>query len=378
MEEVEEKKIVNVSPISKGKRVLVFLADFFLMFIATFLIFNALVMPLSNLIIKSNERSERNDNAAAIQFKILYGQKVMLHEGDSDLYDYDANVQYTMNCFLSYYSFSEGDVLEEHKQYGYKEENEVLRHFYRDIRSDYSKYITILQSVDSDYKYFVIEEENNGLHLIDEAKTNVKLSFFSPNDMSESGKTILSNLQSEFMNIYAEVFKDIEANDLTFNGESYVVNKAIVAECESSLQWQLVISSFVAYLISIAIYYIVIPLFIPDGRTLALLMMKVTRIGTNNLFLLKKTENILNAVYMIAFNLPVVFFMPMTIVTFTYLFTIPVLLPALIIGILLTLVSLIIIIISSYNRTLCDYLSRSVIIKNDDLDEIYRSKGYDI
>lgn len=376
MEEKQEQKTVNVSPISKEKRTLAFLADFFLLFIVTFVIFNVLVMPVGNWLAKSSERQSRNDDAAIMQFNILYEQKVMLHENDKDLYYYNANVEYTMNCWLSYYSFSDTDVLEAHKQYGHKEENEIIRHFYRDIRNDDSKFLSTLQNFNSEYNYFNIEGDSVALK--DEVKTNIKLSFFSPDDMSENGKTMLANMQNEFMNLYADVFKDIETNDLINNGNSYLANKKIVADSETYLKWQLVISSLLAYLLSIAIYFVIIPLFTPDGRTLAMLMMRLSRIGTNNLYLLNKGENAINAIYMLAFNLPVAFFMPMTYVTFTYLFNIPVLFPLLIIGIVLIIASLITLLISSYNRTICDYLSRSVIIKNDDLDEIYRSKGYDI
>ncbi len=376
MEEEKEQKTINVSPISKGKRVLAFLADFFLLFIVTFVIFNVAVMPLGNLMTESTKRQNASDEAAIVQFNILYEQKVMHHENSDDLYYYNANVEYTMNCYLSYYSFSDTDVLEAHKQFGHKEENEVIKHFYKDIRNDFNKYLSTLQTFNNEYQYFYIDGEN--ISLKDEVKTNIKLSFFSPDDMSENGKTMLGNLQNEFMNLYADVFKDIEANDLTNNGTSYLANQKIVKDRETFLQWQLVTSSFIAYLLSIIIYFIIIPLFTPDGRTLALLMMRLCRIGTNNLYLLSKGENILNAIYMLVFNLAVVFFMPMTYVTFTYLFNIPVLFPSLLIGLVVIIASLITLLISSYNRTICDYLSRSVIIKNDDLDEIYRSKGYDI
>lgn len=376
MEEEKEQKTINVSPISKGKRVLAFLADFFLLFIVTFVIFNVAVMPLGNLMTDSTKRQNASDEAAKVQFNILYEQKVMHHENSDDLYYYNANVEFTMNCYLSYYSFSDSDVLEAHKQFGHKEENEVIKHFYKDIRNDFNKYLSTLQTFNNEYQYFDIDGEN--ISLKDEVKTNIKLSFFSPDDMSENGKTMLGNLQNEFMNLYADVFKDIEANDLTNNGTSYLANQKIVKDRETFLQWQLVISSFIAYLLSIIIYSIIIPLFTPDGRTLALLMMRLSRIGTNNLYLLSKGENILNAIYMLVFNLAVVFFMPMTYVTFTYLFNIPVLFPSLLIGLVVIIASLITLLISSYNRTICDYLSRSVIIKNDDLDEIYRSKGYDI
>lgn len=376
MEEKQPQNTINIAPISKGKRILTFLADFFLLFILTFIIFNVLVMPVGNVLTKSSERQKTSDNAAMAQFNILYEQKVMLHEDDNDLYYYNSNVEYTMNCWLSYYSFSETDILETHKQYGNKEENEVIRHFYRDIRNDDNHYISTLQNFNNEYDYFNIEGTNVALK--DDVKTNIKLSFFSPDDMSTNGKTMLANMQNAFMNLYADVFKDIGRNDLIHNGNSYLANKRIVKDSEVYLQWQLVISSLLSYLLSIIIYFAIIPLFIPDGRTLAMLMMRLARIGTNNLYLLNKGENAINAIYMLAFNLPVAFFMPMTYVAFTYLFNIPVLFPLLIIGLVLALASFIMLLASSYNRTICDYLSHSVIIKNDDLDEIYRSKGYDI
>lgn len=376
MEEIKEEKTLNIAPISKGKRILAYLADFFLLFIVSFVVFNVLVMPIGNWVTKSSQRQRISDDAAKAQFEILYGQKVMLHENDYDIYYYNSNVEYTMNCYLSYYSFDEGDSLDEHKQYGHNEQNEVVRHFYKDIRNNEAKYINTLQKFNNEFDYFVINEDE--IFLKEDVKINIKYSFFSPSDMSEEGKTMLANLQNEFMNLYADVFKDIEANDLTFNGSSYLANKKIVSNRESFLQWQLVISSFISFTISVAIYFIVIPLINNEGRTLAMMMMHLTRIGTNNLYILTKIESLLNCVYMFAFNLGIVFFMPMTYVTFTYLFNLPVLLPALFINLVLALASLVALLISPYNRTICDYLSRSVIIKNDDLDEIYRHKGYDI
>ena len=376
MEENQQTKTINISPISKGKRILSFLADFFLLFIVTFVLFNVMVMPLGNIMTNSTNRQKISDEAAVTQFNILYDQKVMLHENSDDLYYYTSNVEFTMNCYLSYYSFSDSDVLDAHKQFGHKEENEVIKHFYQDIRNDFGIYLSTLQKFNNEYQYFIID--GNDISLKEEVKTNIKLSFFSPDDMSENGKTMLGNLQNEFMNLYADVFKDIEKNDLINNGSSYLANKQIVSERETFFQWQLVISSFIAYLLSIIIYFIIVPLFTPDGRTLAMLMMRLSRIGTNNLYLLSKGENVLSAIYMVAFNLAVVFFMPMTYVAFTYLFNVPALLSSLFIGLAVVIASLITLLISPYNRTICDYLSRSVVIKNEDLDEIYRSKGYDI
>ena len=196
--------------------------------------------------------------------------------------------------------------------------------------------------------------------------------------MSADGKTALSNLQSFFLEAYAEVFKTIEKYDLTHSDISYNKNKAIVNNLENIYQWQLSLSAIAAYLLAIALYFLLLPLFNENHRTLAMMMIKVTRIGTNNLYILGKTETLTNSIFMLAFNLPVMFFMPMTCVTFTYLFNLPVLLSLLFVGLVMIIVSFIFVMASPYNKTLCDFMSRSVIISNDDLDEIYRAKGYDI
>ena len=372
----EEKKTVDISPISKGKRLLAFLADFFLVFIITFVVFNALVMPVGNAITKFNDRQTRNNDAAIAQFSILYNQKVMFHENDADIYAYNQNVEYTMNCFLSYYAFNDGEVVGNHPQYGHFKDNEVVRHFYCDIRDDKKAYFKLFNDFNNEYPYFLINEEI--ITLKDDIKSNVKLSFVNPDDMSSDGKTALGNLQNFFMNAYAAIFKDIEQNDLVDQGSSYLANKAIVNEMEEFLKWQLCLSSIISYLVAIIVYFILLPVCNKDGRTLAMMMMRLSRIGTNNLYLLNKGESVINAIYMLPFNLLTVFFMPMTYVTFTYLFNIHILPAFGLIGLLLMIASLVVILVSSFNRSISDYLSRSVLIKNEDLDEIYRSKGYDI
>ena len=152
----------------------------------------------------------------------------------------------------------------------------------------------------------------------------------------------------------------------------------VILPCEKEFKTQLVVSTLISYLVSTLICYLIIPVISKDNKTLGMMMMRIQRIGTNNLFLLNKGEAILSSVYYLVFNISIPFFMPMTRVTFTYLFNIPLLTTLLFIGLLISLASMIVILFSSFNRSITDYLSRSVAIKNDDLDAIYRSKGYDI
>ena len=376
MEQEVESKSVDISPITKGKRLLSFLADFFINFIITFVLFNVVVMPIGNLAADSNGREKRNNDAALKQFDILYNNKVMFYEGNEDKYYYNSNVETTLNCYLSYYSFNNDDVVDAHPLYGNKIENETIYHFYKDIRNDLATYVSMIEKFNQEHNCFVIEGEN--ISLVATVKENVRLSFFSPGDMSEEGQKNLNYLQDFFLNTYAEVFKDIEKNDLVYQNDSYLINKEVVTKCEQELQTLLIVASFIAFAVSTIIYFLIIPLFSETNKTIGMMIMKTVRIGTNNLYLLGKGELLLGLVYNLILCAPIVFFMPMTRVAFTYLFNIIPLTSTLFVGLAFWLISFVVTLISSMGQTLTDILSKSVLIKNEDLDAIYRSKGYDI
>lgn len=385
VEEENKKQPVDIFPLGKGKRMLAFLADFFLNFILTFVLFNAAAMPLTNLAFGATARQNRSDNAAKEQFEVLYANKVMFYEDEaSDKYFYNKDVEITLNSYLSYYGLDETDTVAGHPQYGHKIENEVLLHFYKDIRNKFDTYKSSIEKFNKEHDYFVINGDN--ISLIDEVKWNVRLSFYSPSDMSEAGKLAVGYLQDFFLNAYGEVFNDIQKNDLTYKKVidehetviSYLALKAIVDDCEKKMQTQIIVAVVAAYVISSLVLYLVIPLINKDSKTVAMILMHLERIGTNNLFFLKKSESALLLVYSLVFNLPILFFMPMTQVDFSYLFNITPLMSTLTIGFFSWIVSFLVIMFSAFNQALSDKLSRSVLISEADLDEIYRAKGYNV
>ena len=375
-EEENKSQTVDICPLGKGKRMLAFLADFFINFILTFVLFNAAAMPLTNLAFGATARQARSDSAARAQFDILYGNKLMFYETDDDKYYYTKDVEITLNSYLSYYGLNDEDVIEGHPQYGHKAENEVLLHFYKDIRNKYDTYKTSLTNFDKDHGYFVITDDSIALNAT--IKNEIRLSFISPSDMSESGKKALGYLQDYFINAYADLFNDILKNDLTYNAISYLSQKKIVDESENNFQIQLIVAAATSYFISSLVIYLVVPLHSKDNKTFAMMMMRIERIGTNNLFFIRKSESALLFVYSLVFNLPLLFFMPMTQVDFSYLFNITPLLSMLTIGFISWVISFFMIIFSSFNQTLSDKLSRSVLISESDLDAIYRAKGYNV
>ena len=53
--EEQEQKVIEISPLSKGKRFLLFLGDFFIAFIIAFTLFNLATFPLTKLIFKTDD-----------------------------------------------------------------------------------------------------------------------------------------------------------------------------------------------------------------------------------------------------------------------------------------------------------------------------------
>jgi len=375
-ENQEGQKVVEISPLKKGKRMLVFLGDFFLVFIISFALHNIAVNPIANAITSKDSRAQAALEASKKRNDILYGNKILFYENDSTKYNISSNVSYTFKRYISFYGFNSGEIYPQDSKIGHIQENEVLAHYYADIRGNIQTYIDNLASINSSYNYFLIEGTN--ISLKENVKTEVKLSFTSPEDMSEDGKTQYSNLEKIFLNLYQKMFNDIGTNDLSYEGMKFSDFQSQVTEFNNFYNNQNTISAVITFIISFSLIYILFPLINKNRRTPTMAIMKVDRIGTNNLFILKRGETLLIAVYELFFNAANLLFIPMTIVGFEGVFALPYILVFSIISLLIIFASLLTCIFSSFNKTLCDILSRSVLIKEEDLDSIYRARGYEI
>ena len=72
----------------------------------------------------------------------------------------------------------------------------------------------------------------------------------------------------------------------------------------------------------------------------------------------------------------IAFLIPVGLVTFPDLFNISVLFIFGLLSLMLMLTSLVFLLANKFNRTIFDYFSRSVYLSTDELDEVYRAKGY--
>ena len=53
----QEQKYLDIYPISKGKRILTFLADFFITLITSIFLFNIIIYPIGKTIAKTDEKT---------------------------------------------------------------------------------------------------------------------------------------------------------------------------------------------------------------------------------------------------------------------------------------------------------------------------------
>lgn len=374
----EEKKYVDVLPLNKGKRMLVYLADLFLNFILSFLLINVAVMPIAKAVSNYTYKTALYNENVEIMHDILYGNKLVFVSPDYTKTEINPNIEYTFDCWLSYYVI-DGEVSPHAKypQYGHKIENEVVSHYYKDIKGDVAPYVTLFNHYNENDHYF---DESGGQFTLKSINKAAVLPYFDEKDeLTEEGKNIYNNIKSNvFMPLFSEVFTEINKNDLSYDGHSYLKSQSIVTTVNTYRDHLLYYTVFITFVLSWGIYYLLIPLLNKNRKTLSMMMMRVERINVSRLYICKRGEAAISALYQLIANLFIVFFLPLTFVSFSYLFSLNVLFSFVMLSLVFNIVSMFFILFNSFNRSLSDIFSRSVMITTDKLDEIYRAKGYNV
>ena len=379
LEESSEEKGVDINPLKKGKRVLVFLADFFLNLIITFFLFSIAVAPIGKAITNFNSKDEEHANVATEMYNFYYESGVLHKNSEFESYDLTAGIEYTFRCFLSYYVLdSESSIDPSYPQYGHKDENNTIRHFYRDVRGNEDTYNSLFEKYNNDIGYFVLDTE----YVLKTEVKNELYSFFDVKDeMGNVGKGYYETIQNKLFNpLMAEVISDMEKNDLSLPGHehTFVECQNILSALETYHANLMTICTFIAYFVSTLIYYLVIPFFNMDRKTLGMMMMKIERVVFTSLNHPSKVHQLLIVFYALLTNMILLVLIPAILVPFNNLFANSWLLYSSIFSLVLSLASLIFMLINQYNRSLTDYLSNTLYLAQDDMDALYRARGYNV
>ena len=375
----KENVQVDIKPLTKWKRFLVFLSDFFINLIFTLILFNIAITPLGKLMTGFEKKNNNYISCTEKMNSVLYSNNLIFINPLLNKDYINENIEYTYDCFLSYYVLdSESSLMSDnHPQYGHKLENEIFYHYFYDIKNDEAKYISFFENYNNKHSYFTNQE--NSFSLKDNVKEELKPYFDPKDEMSSVGETYYQNIKnSVYVTLLSEVFSDIETNDLTYNGISYLAMKKQSQTIEEYHKNLLIVCSFVSYAISSLTCYLLIPLISKTRKTITMMFMKVEKINISRLYIARKWESAIGSLYSIFSNTSFILFIPITLVTFNYLFSMTALVVFTMSGLLFSLASLFVLLFNQFNRTLSDVLSYSVMISTDDLDAIYRARGYDI
>ena len=347
---------VDIIPITKWKRILVYLGDAAITFLLAIFLFVVAVYPIGTKIVDYTETSQEIQKKNRLCDDLFFANDILFYESDVTKYDYEASLEYTYKKFLSVYVDDASS------------NNDVFYNYFVTLKSDENKYKSLFK--DTYFNVGVTVELKN------EYKEPLKPLFNDHDELTEYGSSIYLELQEKgFLMMYSEIVKDVQTNDLTYNGISYKKTCEELESLNQNIHFSISIFAIISFFLSSIICYLLLPLCI-GNKTVLMKVMKYEKIGVDNLYLLSKKENLLSFVYNAILSLYTVFFVPLMVIPFVGLFIIPIILPISLVSLLIVIVSFVVLMCSGYNRTLSDVLTKTVLVKAEELDKIYKSKGY--
>lgn len=364
--ENESPKIINVFPINKGKRILLFLADFFICFLISLLAFNLAVFPIGYLATGYKNISE-NMNRAQQNINIcLANNSLVYFEENDDRSDINKGMEYTFNLYIK-------DLLNNVKY------DDVNSHdvFYKYYQDNNERYFDLYIQFDKKTNYFNIDKNNQTIQIKDEYIEQLSPLLVSLDSLSDDGLNIYNNMFNKFfLTYYSQMLADIGNTDLIYNSISYIDNHNVILNGNKIMDNLIIISSIISYFISIVICYILIPCINRYHKTIASMIMKINLINIHSMKILNKKQTAGFSIYRFFTNLAFIIFIPLFIINIEYIFNLMFTLYLSIASIIIILISLIFLLFNKSNQTLCDYVYQVAYISDDSLDEIFKARGY--
>ena len=373
---------IDIHPLKKGRRVLIFLADFFMHFILSFLFFNIAVAPIGKAITNYKQNNDNHILATRDMYQHYYEAGILLKDGSFETTDITAGIEYTYRCFLSYYVLDNEESIDpNHTQYGHKEENEVIHNYFVLLRNNEPSYISFFKNYNAENDYFIYDETTHLFSLKNEVKTELYAFYDIKDELGKIGQSYYKNILNNVFNpLMAEVFVDVDNNDLHYEGESYsfIGCKNIVKEIEKYHDNLMTISTFISHFISWAILFLIIPIINKNRKTLAMQLLKVEMVNFYNLNHTKRSMYVIVATYSFFAMMLGLMFVPSLLVPFNTLFSLRFLAYGTVFSLVLIIADLIFLLFNQYNRSLIDYLGNNLYLSEEEMNELYRAKGYKI
>ena len=369
MEEQVVQKFIDIHPLSKWKRLLVFLGDYFIAFILSFILFNLVVFPSAQMICKTSEQTNQAILLERKASKMLIDDGYLYSPNDGSTFIEDVN--YTFKVFLSYYAFDEATPDANNPQYGHKIENEVIRHYYENVIKDTNKYIVDFREVNVD-NMFDIGENVDSIVLKADYKTMLATELLEVKNEDDYSEAMTNFRDHVFARLfYLKMYNHITENDYVKDGVSYNAYYAEINDIVKKLQWVPVVSTFITILFSWCIVFVLYPLVNKENRTMTMSVMGASKLHYKSLGPIDKKNVMIQSFYHFVTMLTSILFLPVLYYGIEYCFNLPILFVLSTCSLGLIIVSAIAMIINQYNRTGIDILTDTVLVPTSDLDNMY-------
>lgn len=359
----KETKFVDIYPLKKSHRILAWLGDFFINLICTVLLFNIVVFPITKAIVNYDSIKTNMANCQDDMIKVLYENKVLFYE-ENELNYFEDNLVTTKDYFVRYHVNYLDDSIN------------CFYNYYTSIQDKPTELIKLYSSGAGSTFFNLDTLDTNGVpNLKAEYKEEFAPLYIHGDALSEKAKSDYDSFSSLFLKYYNVMLEDIKTNDLTYDNMSYINLNNRVDNYVTQLDNYTIVASIISYLLSTIIFYIIIPLFSIKEQTITEKVMKINKVGQNNLRLLPKSEVVLQAFYSLFSNLTLIIISVVPTVDIAYAFSLNLLVFLSAFGLLYDLISLFFILFNQYNKSLTDMLTRVIILEDEDLRKVVKTKG---
>ena len=367
--EENTQKFIDLHPLSKWKRLLVFLGDYFISFIISFVLFNLVVFPAARIIVDTPSLNAKATGLEQKALRILKDDGFLFFPNDGSSFLDDVN--YTFKVFLSYYAFDEETPDANNPQYGHKLENEVVRHYYEKVK-DANQYVIDFKEVNEMDQMFNIGSGVDEIVLKADYKILLANELLEVKDEEKYSEAMVNFRDHVFARLfYIHVYNDITANDYVKDGVSFnaCINEA--RQITKSLQWVPTTSAIIAILLSWGIVFVLYPLINKDNRTITMSIMSVSKLHYKTLGPFNKKLVMIRSFYHFVALLSYSVFLPALLFGIAYCFNLPLLFVFSAASLLLIVISGLFMIFNQYNRSGTDILTNTVMIPNSEIDNMY-------
>ena len=377
MEEVEEKKVISISPLSKWKRILIFLGDYFATFIVSFILFNLAIFPLAKNIFSTEKQSLKARDYEIAANDVLIKDGLIFRSSSIDQ-TLEEHVNYTFKVFLSYYVFDTENPDPDNPQYGHKAENEVISVFYNKHLTKEQYFADFIKENEAD-NMFDINQEASLITMKSDYKALLSNELLEVDD-EDNYSTNMTNVRDHVFArlFYIHIYENyIQKNDLVIDGISYLGSLNSAKKIYQGLNWTVTGSALISVVLSWGGFFLLYPLINGERRTLTMSVIKANKLHFKTQKPVTRGLIAIQSFYHLVFCLSSAVFLPILYFGISYCFNLPLLLIFMFISVGLMIVSLFFILFNQYNRSGSDILTQTIVIPASEIDMLYRELNHE-